>query len=84
MLLACMLLITVTKISEFTIILLFHNDKDPLTCLFILDAFTFTLENYGHIDILVNNAGICNDAIWEKEVAVNVVSKHYLITLYYN
>nr|CAI5827588.1 unnamed protein product [Callosobruchus analis] len=38
------------------------------------DAFKKTAEKYKNIDILINNAGILNDSIWQKEIAVNVVS----------
>lgn len=37
-------------------------------------AFEKTVHTFQNIDILINSAGILNDAEWEKEVAVNVVS----------
>ncbi|KAF7281806.1 hypothetical protein GWI33_004240 [Rhynchophorus ferrugineus] len=36
------------------------------------NAFEKTIERFGAVDILINSAGLCNDAIWEREVAVNV------------
>lgn len=42
-------------------------------------AFDATIKKFGYIDILVNNAGIMNDhpTIYEKEIAINVVSDHH-------
>ncbi|CAG9832587.1 unnamed protein product [Diabrotica balteata] len=37
------------------------------------DAFKKTVEQYKYLDIVFNNAGILNDAIWEKEISINVV-----------
>ncbi|XP_028134452.2 15-hydroxyprostaglandin dehydrogenase [NAD(+)] isoform X2 [Diabrotica virgifera virgifera] len=37
------------------------------------DAFKKTVEHYHYLDIVFNNAGILNDAIWEKEISINVV-----------
>ncbi|XP_072393932.1 15-hydroxyprostaglandin dehydrogenase [NAD(+)]-like isoform X2 [Diabrotica undecimpunctata] len=37
------------------------------------DAFKKTVEHYKSLDIVFNNAGILNDAIWEKEISINVV-----------
>ncbi|XP_074025934.1 15-hydroxyprostaglandin dehydrogenase [NAD(+)] isoform X1 [Leptinotarsa decemlineata] len=36
------------------------------------NAFEKTVEHFKNVDILVNNAGIFNDAIWEKEIAINL------------
>ncbi|XP_028134451.2 15-hydroxyprostaglandin dehydrogenase [NAD(+)] isoform X1 [Diabrotica virgifera virgifera] len=36
------------------------------------DAFKKTVEHYHYLDIVFNNAGILNDAIWEKEISINV------------
>ncbi|CAH1979429.1 unnamed protein product [Acanthoscelides obtectus] len=36
------------------------------------NAFKKAIEKYKNLDILFNNAGILNDAIWQKEIAVNV------------
>jgi 15-hydroxyprostaglandin dehydrogenase (NAD) len=36
------------------------------------EAFKKTIEAFKNIDIVINNAGILNDAIWEKEIAINV------------
>ncbi|XP_074031995.1 15-hydroxyprostaglandin dehydrogenase [NAD(+)] [Leptinotarsa decemlineata] len=36
------------------------------------DAFKETIKVFGAIDILFNNAGILNDAIWEKQILVNL------------
>ncbi|KAJ8982548.1 hypothetical protein NQ317_005550 [Molorchus minor] len=36
------------------------------------DAFKKTVETFKNVDILFNNAGVLNDAIWEKEIAINV------------
>ncbi|KAG5874199.1 hypothetical protein JTB14_005024 [Gonioctena quinquepunctata] len=36
------------------------------------DAFRRTIETFKNCDILINNAGIMNDAIWEREVAINI------------
>lgn len=38
------------------------------------DAFQETIKQFKNVDILINNAGILNDAILEKQIAVNVVS----------
>lgn len=37
-------------------------------------AFQETINKFGFIDILLNNAGILDETIWEREVAVNIVS----------
>lgn len=37
-------------------------------------AFKETIKKFKNVDILINNAGILNDAIWEKELLINVVS----------
>ncbi|VEN35138.1 unnamed protein product [Callosobruchus maculatus] len=39
------------------------------------DAFKKAVEKYKNVDILINNAGILNDAIWQKQIAINVVTK---------
>ncbi|KAJ3662605.1 hypothetical protein Zmor_006944, partial [Zophobas morio] len=31
-----------------------------------------TIEVFKNLDILINNAGIFNDAIWEKEITINI------------
>ncbi|CAH1366668.1 unnamed protein product [Tenebrio molitor] len=36
------------------------------------EAFKKTIEIYTNLDIVINNAGILNDALWEKEIAINV------------
>ncbi|KAJ3662604.1 hypothetical protein Zmor_006943 [Zophobas morio] len=36
------------------------------------EAFKKTVEVFKNLDILINNAGILNDAIWEKEIAINI------------
>ncbi|CAG9761040.1 unnamed protein product [Ceutorhynchus assimilis] len=36
------------------------------------DAFKKTVETFKNIDILINNAGIANDAIWQRELTVNI------------
>lgn len=40
----------------------------------ILAAFVETTKQFRNIDILFNNAGMLNEALWEKEIAINVVS----------
>ncbi|RZC34057.1 adh short domain containing protein, partial [Asbolus verrucosus] len=35
-------------------------------------AFKKTIEIFKNLDIVINNAGILNDAIWEKEIAINI------------
>ncbi|KAI4471363.1 15-hydroxyprostaglandin dehydrogenase [nad(+)] [Holotrichia oblita] len=35
-------------------------------------AFKKTIEVFKNLDIVINNAGILNDAIWEKQIAINV------------
>lgn len=42
-------------------------------------AFDETVKEFGYIDILINNAGIMNDhpTMYEKEIAINVVSKMF-------
>lgn len=42
--------------------------------IYILDAFLETIKIFENVDILINNAGILNDAIWEKEILINIVS----------
>lgn len=53
-----------------------------MVCLFaamlimiISDAFKKTIEVFGNVDILINNAGVCDDARWNREVDINLVSK---------
>ncbi|RZC41702.1 15-hydroxyprostaglandin dehydrogenase [NAD(+)], partial [Asbolus verrucosus] len=36
------------------------------------EAFKKTVEAFQNLDIVINNAGILNDAIWEKEIAINI------------
>ncbi|KAG5883305.1 hypothetical protein JTB14_008592 [Gonioctena quinquepunctata] len=36
------------------------------------DAFQKTVDKFKNVDILINNAGILNDAVWEKEIAINI------------
>jgi len=36
------------------------------------DAFKATLQTFKNIDILINNAGILNDAVWEKQILINI------------
>jgi len=45
------------------------------------DAFKKTVEKFQNVDILLNNAGIMNDAIWEKEIAININGTIYGILL---
>ncbi|XP_030763794.1 15-hydroxyprostaglandin dehydrogenase [NAD(+)]-like isoform X1 [Sitophilus oryzae] len=35
-------------------------------------AFEITIEKFKSLDMLINNAGMCNDALWEKEISVNI------------
>ena len=41
----------------------------------ILAAFKKTDSTFGGLNIVINNAGILNDNAWEKQIAINVVSK---------
>ncbi|XP_074025936.1 15-hydroxyprostaglandin dehydrogenase [NAD(+)] isoform X2 [Leptinotarsa decemlineata] len=43
------------------------------------NAFEKTVEHFKNVDILVNNAGIFNDAIWEKEIAINLLEAIFLL-----
>ncbi|KAL1497785.1 hypothetical protein ABEB36_008683 [Hypothenemus hampei] len=36
------------------------------------DTFKKTIDTYQNIDILINNAGIMNDAVWQKELQINI------------
>lgn len=36
--------------------------------------FEETIKTYKNVDILINNAGLMDDSVWEREIAVNVVS----------
>lgn len=45
---------------------------------FVTAAFEETIKQFKNIDILINNAGILNDAVWEKEILINIVSMKLL------
>ncbi|XP_063920664.1 15-hydroxyprostaglandin dehydrogenase [NAD(+)]-like [Zophobas morio] len=45
------------------------------------EAFKKTIEVFKNLDILINNAGILNDAVWEKEIAINVNGVIYGVLL---
>lgn len=49
-----------------------------------LAAFEKTAKQFENIDILINNAGILNDAVWEKEILINIVSKIFFWNCYPN
>ncbi|XP_031341520.1 15-hydroxyprostaglandin dehydrogenase [NAD(+)]-like [Photinus pyralis] len=36
------------------------------------EAFKRTVDVFGNVDILINNASILNDALWEKQVDINI------------
>ncbi|XP_022909251.2 15-hydroxyprostaglandin dehydrogenase [NAD(+)]-like [Onthophagus taurus] len=36
------------------------------------DGMKKTVETFKNLDIIINNAGIMNDAIWEKEIDINI------------
>lgn len=63
----------VTDIKQFESEYLF-KPKVTFIIIFFSDAFKNTIDTFKHVDILINNAGILNDKIWEKEIAINVVS----------
>lgn len=46
-------------------------------------AFKKCVETFKNLDILINNAGILNDAIWEKEIQINIVGTIYGFNLAY-
>jgi hypothetical protein len=50
--------------------------------IFVSEAFQRTIETFGTLDIVINNAGILNDVEWEKEVDINLVSRHYLYCMH--
>lgn len=60
-----------------------HGDKRvkfyncDITTAELNEAFNDVLKNFEYIDVVINNAGILNDSpkAYEKQVAVNVVSK---------
>ncbi|XP_031347427.1 15-hydroxyprostaglandin dehydrogenase [NAD(+)]-like [Photinus pyralis] len=37
------------------------------------EAFKQTVDKYKNLDIVVNNAGVMNDAIWERQISINLV-----------
>ncbi|KAK4876629.1 hypothetical protein RN001_009135 [Aquatica leii] len=37
------------------------------------EAFEKTVDRFKNIDIVVNNAGVMNDAIWERQISINLV-----------
>lgn len=50
------------------------QQKHGLIQFYLLGVFKETVNAFKNVDILINNAGILNDSIWEKQVAINIVT----------